>query len=177
MSWTVPITWTSGQVVGASDLNNHIRDNSLYLASRPYAKIAFATAGIVISSTSYVKVDSTNLQMSISTSGGARVKGYWYVGAFSTSGALLITLSTQLDSITNDAWSTSGVPSTGTVAQEFLNGMFVPFSFAALSVGVHTFALIAKVSGGSATIGLPITTAYSNDQAVPNVVVGEGIEF
>lgn len=31
MSWTTPITWTTGQVVTAANLNTHIRDNENFL--------------------------------------------------------------------------------------------------------------------------------------------------
>jgi len=31
MAWTTPITWTTGYVATASDLNTHIRDNEDYL--------------------------------------------------------------------------------------------------------------------------------------------------
>lgn len=38
MAWTNPLTWATGQVVSASDLNTHLRDNLKYLKGRVLAQ-------------------------------------------------------------------------------------------------------------------------------------------
>lgn len=71
MAWTTPITWTVGQIVGASDMNTQIRDNMNYLfASRPLQQIVWSTtADYTTTSTSPVDVDATNLIISATFSG------------------------------------------------------------------------------------------------------------
>jgi len=44
MAWTTPITWTTGQVVTAAQLNTHIRDNETFLRTAHVARMYQAAA-------------------------------------------------------------------------------------------------------------------------------------
>lgn len=64
MAWTSPQTWTSGQVVTASDLNTHLRDNLSYLFSgRPQFSIVYeGVADKTVTGITWTDVDAANLK-------------------------------------------------------------------------------------------------------------------
>lgn len=70
MTWTFPKTWFAGELVTADLLNTHLRDNLNALHARPKASYAANTCSYSTSSASMVNVDSTNLELSIDTTGG-----------------------------------------------------------------------------------------------------------
>lgn len=68
MAWTAPVTWTAGQIVGASDLNAQIRDNMLWLqGNRPAASIT-ASPAFATTSTTFVAVNTTTCRVTLITS-------------------------------------------------------------------------------------------------------------
>ncbi|MCY4071868.1 MAG: hypothetical protein OXG60_11270 [Chloroflexi bacterium] len=69
MAWTTPKTdWTTGELVAASDLNA-IGDN--LAALRNLGKAAYTTTGdIQANPRDFVKIDSDNLNLTITTTGG-----------------------------------------------------------------------------------------------------------
>lgn len=72
MGWTAPSTWTTSQVVTATNLNEQLRDNMTYVHSgKPYAG-ALHNEGSTYSttSTSFVDVDATDLSKTITTTTG-----------------------------------------------------------------------------------------------------------
>lgn len=81
MAWTTPTTWTAGSVVTASDLNAQIRDNLLYLLVRPGSVVkrvvanngSYSTSG---SAASFAYIDTTNLSITMNTSGGNVIVGF-----------------------------------------------------------------------------------------------------
>jgi hypothetical protein len=70
MAWTFPKTWFAGELVTADLLNTHLRDNLNVLHAPPKASYANNGCNYSTSSTSLVDVDSTNLTLSIDTTGG-----------------------------------------------------------------------------------------------------------
>ena len=69
MAWTTPKTdWTTGELVSASDMNS-IGQNLVALKNLPKA-VGGTTAEISASSGSFVDVDSENLNLTITTTGG-----------------------------------------------------------------------------------------------------------
>ncbi len=65
-TWTTPKNWNVGELLIASDLNTHVRDNLEWLKARPFAYQAIATT--TTTSTSYVAV--TGGSVSLATVGG-----------------------------------------------------------------------------------------------------------
>ncbi len=77
MAWTNPKTWMAGEVVGANDLNEQLRDNMSYLHSRPHQRIVrTATADYTTTSTTFVDIDSTNLSITLTVSSGTVMVGF-----------------------------------------------------------------------------------------------------
>lgn len=71
MAWTTPKTWVVGEAVTASDLNAHIRDNLLALKAPPTTLVKLDEAtDYTTTSTSFVPIDNTKLNLSITTTGG-----------------------------------------------------------------------------------------------------------
>lgn len=142
MPWTTPITWTAGSVVGASQLNQQVRDNLNYLLSRPHQVIK-RDATYTTTSTAFVEMDSVNLSITLTLSGSAVLVGF----------SATIVNPAQFD------LSVDGVRYTS-----FANGLIyhnigfaysVPISYAVLvnglSVGSHTFQPLWRVPGAFAT--------------------------
>lgn len=70
MAWTDPKTWTA-EVLSSSDLNTHLRDNLNALKNPPSDFYTFNdTADWSMSSTSWADIDATDLNVSITTTGG-----------------------------------------------------------------------------------------------------------
>ena len=71
MAWTTPKTWAVDELVTASDLNTHIRDNLNALKVPPTDHYELNEGSdYTTSSTSFVDVDATNLALTITTTGG-----------------------------------------------------------------------------------------------------------
>jgi hypothetical protein len=71
MAWTAPKTWVVGEAVTAADLNAHIRDNLLALKAPPTTLIKLdESSDYTTTSTSFVAIDNTKLNLSITTTGG-----------------------------------------------------------------------------------------------------------
>jgi hypothetical protein len=71
MGWTTPRTWSTGEVVGATDMNTHVRDNLTYLFNRPadVDKVDNA-ASYTTTSTSFTDINATNLGITMTVASG-----------------------------------------------------------------------------------------------------------
>lgn len=77
MAWTNPKTWVAGEVVGANDLNEQLRDNMSYLHSRPHQRIVrTATANYTTTSMIFVDIDTVNLSITLTVSSGTVMVGF-----------------------------------------------------------------------------------------------------
>jgi hypothetical protein len=65
-NWTAPKNWNVGELLIASDLNTHLRDNLEWLKSRPFNNVTIASTNTT--STSFVQM--TGSSVSLSTVGG-----------------------------------------------------------------------------------------------------------
>jgi hypothetical protein len=72
MAWTSPLTWQAGQVVTASDLNTHLRDNLNYLlAGSPLSYIVrTGSTDYATSSTTFTDVEATQFSLTLALSSG-----------------------------------------------------------------------------------------------------------
>ena len=86
-TWTTPATFSTGQLVAASDLNTYVRDNTSYLLNRPLGAIKRDNnADYTTTSTTFVDIDGTNLAITLTPSGSAILMGFtgmsYWVTAF-----------------------------------------------------------------------------------------------
>lgn len=71
MAWTTPKTWVVGEPLTAPDLNAHIRDNLMALKDPPTDLVRLdEPIDYTTTSTAFVPVDSSILNLSLVTSGG-----------------------------------------------------------------------------------------------------------
>jgi hypothetical protein len=70
MTWTLPKTWFAGELVTANLLNTHLRDNLNALHARPKVVYKDNACSYSTSSSTLVDVDSSNLSLSLDTTGG-----------------------------------------------------------------------------------------------------------
>jgi len=157
MPWTIPATFSPGQVVAASDLNSQLRDNELYLlAGRPMGYVMRqGVADYTTTSTTFVDVDATNLILTLALN-GSRV--------------LVVATGTMEAAVAQDMYfdwivdSTTRAGGSNGVSQSNNNNQRQTFTalgfFSGLSAGVHTFKLQYRTVGGTATLhnnGQPLT--------------------
>lgn len=161
MPWTSPRTWTPGEIVTASLLNTHLRDNlNALLSGRPLAfSVRTGTADYSTASTSFVEVDSTNLALTLTLT-GTRAIVY----------ATAMISGSQSANIAYVDWSVDGgarAGGTNGLAQHALGTTGANFQtltmlgvFSGLSPGTHTFRLVYRSNGSGNAIVL------NNGQAV-----------
>jgi hypothetical protein len=146
MAWTTPATWTPGQVITATDLNTHLRDNLNFLFSRPNSVIKRDNnANYTTTSTSFVDVDGTNLKITLTITGSVVLLVFTVMASSNAVFDILID-STRYASGGND----------GLLATQDASSSRGPVSAAllitGLSAGAHTFKLQWKAVTGTATL-------------------------
>lgn len=146
--WTTPKTWAVDELVTASALNTHLRDNLNALKTPPSAHYECNEASdYTTSGTSFADVDATNLALTITTNGGdvlvhfhglvSNTVGRVFLDVYESDGAARIA--------GDDGMIRSG-----------LNGEAETLTFTrlitGLSAGEHTFKLQWKVNTGTGTL-------------------------
>jgi hypothetical protein len=147
MAWTAPKTWVVGEAVTAGDLNTHIRDNLLALKAPPttYVKLDEAS-DYTTTSTSFVAIDNTKLNLSITTTGGDVLIVFFANIANGTS-------HTQID-IEFDGVAMGG--DNGLIRVSGGSGNYTLASLACIktsvSAGTHAVRVMWKVPSGTSTL-------------------------
>src|SRR5260221_2313750 len=156
MGWTSPPSWVAGNVIGATDLNTYIRDNTNYLLARPKTVIKRDNnANYTTTSTTFVDIDGTNLAASITISGSVLLMGF--VGMVNIGGTLANTPwfdftidGTRYASAGNDGLIRAPTPASGTVQDTPVCILGIATG---LSAGAHTVKVQWKVaSTGTGTL-------------------------
>jgi hypothetical protein len=125
------MTWVASSVVSAAQLNEQLRDNLVYLLSRPHQRI-IRNAGYSTTSTTFVDIDSTNLSITLTLSSGAVLVGL-EVNAFYDGGSG----SRPVFDITIDGTRYANAVATGLGGITGVSSSFtVHLSFTALVVGL-----------------------------------------
>jgi hypothetical protein len=173
MAWTTPPSWTTSQLVTATQIQV-LSDDLSYLLNRPNSAVKRDNGGeYSTSSTSFVDIDATNLKCTLSISGSAVLVGFTGM-IFNTNGGASVTC---LD-ITVDGTRIGSAGGEG-LAGKVQSGAFTPvresISFVALvtglSAGSHTFIVQWKANAASAT--LQSGAAGSNTDYIPHLFAVE----
>lgn len=150
-AWTTPATWSTTQLVTASDLNEQIRDNLSALKAPPTDyHVLNEGADYTLNSAVFADVDGTNLSLTITTTGGDVFVGFH--GNFSNDAT---TRNLYLD-VTMDGVAVGG--NDGIIAERVdvtaAPGAGVSFTrlIPGVAAGTHTFNLTYKVSAGAVTL-------------------------
>jgi len=146
--WSPPRSWSTGELVSASLLNSHLRDNLEFLKTPPTALYTLnESSDYTTTSTSFVNIDGTKLSLTITTAGGDVLVGFC--------GCILESAGSVFFDVEVDTVRTAGddglcvvSPSSST---QRLNASFFKL-IQGLSAGVHTFKLQWRVNGGTGTL-------------------------
>lgn len=147
--WTTPKTWSTGELVTASLMNSHVRDNMDFLKDPPTGLYNVNEAGdYTTTSTSFVDIDATNLSLTITTAGGDVMIGFY--GSFKESVANIIYLDVDMDgSRLGGDDGIIGLRVSTNVMQDTMSFVYLQQS---LSAGSHTYKLQWKVKGNTGTL-------------------------
>lgn len=156
--WTPPLTWDTGRLVTAADLNTQIRDNLLYLKSPPIKRLY--NISLVTSSTAYVPIVETQ---SIITQPGGRV--LVLASGFVTASAVPSWFDVNLMVNGGPSYAFPNMATRGDINRDSTgqNGRGTPWAFAYLTgeteAAFHTFRLYGRAGGIGAASGLTFVTA------------------
>jgi hypothetical protein len=77
MAWTTPKDWTTDELVTASDMNTHVRDNLNHLFSPPGDNYECnESSDYSAAPSSFADIDSTNLALTLTPSGDTVMIGF-----------------------------------------------------------------------------------------------------
>jgi len=144
MAWTTPRTWVTGELITATLMNAHIRDNLSALKDPPTDEaVRTGVADYTTTSTSFVDVDATNLALTITTAGGDVMVGM--------TGTLTNTDATYMTFFDVDVDGTREGGVNGITHGHGTSPKPVGFVWMVrgLSAGTHTFKLQWRVNGGT----------------------------
>lgn len=134
MTWNNPATRTTGDLINASIWNTDLVDNLLALKNPPSAVAEVAT-NYTSSSNIFVDVDSTNLKLTITTTGGIVLAYFGAELAVGSSGFSQITVAMDTVNVAGTNGIGSFSSSIGSETQNFL------YYIDGVSAGSHDFAL------------------------------------
>lgn len=161
-TWITPRTWSAGELVTASIMNAHVRDNlnALKTPAGGYNVLNLG-ADLTTSSTSFVDIDATNLILTFTTGGGDVIlffTGSFTHSALAQSSYLDIHESVSGGRLGGDDGLTKTV--TSTAAQVF--NVTLAYRATGLSAASHTFKLQWKVAANTLTLYAGAGTATSD---------------
>ena len=148
-TWTAPRTWTVGELVTASIMNTHVRDNltALHVPAGGYNYLNLG-ADITTTSTSFVDVDATNCALTFTTGGGDVLFGFV--------GSLITAIQYYFDVYESVAAARiggdDGIFRTGSATANLNFPCSFVIRIPSLSAAAHTFTLQWKVASGTGTL-------------------------
>jgi hypothetical protein len=160
-TWVTSRTWSAGELVTASIMNAHVRDQ-LNALKTPAGGYAFVNEGTdySTSSTSFADIDATDLALTFVTGGGDVLLGF--TAAIASSGASAKNYFDIYESVANTRiGGDDGLTIITTANVTATNGTLVSFTvrIPSLSAASHTFKVQWKVSGGTVTMFAGAATA------------------
>lgn len=144
MAWTTPRTWVASELVTATLLNTHLRDNLNALKSPPTDRAAELAGTFSTTSTSFVSV--SNAEVEITTTGGKLMIGA--MGTLEANTTLVAAISLLIDGARygNTTLGLQRVHVVGSSA----NGFGFVYLSSNLAAANHTVTLQVSTSPGSA---------------------------
>ncbi len=148
--WTTPKTWVS-EPLTSTDLNTHLRDNLDFLKNPPTAVHAADQASdYQTTSASFVAVDSTHFDFSLTTAGGAVLLSFYGVMRHSDTGAAFMDVA--VDGVRQGGNDGLVVAHWPTVDNRAISVCFQHLVTGLSAFNAHTFELMWRVAGGSVTL-------------------------
>ncbi len=148
--WTAPATFTPGQIVTATDLNTNVRDNPLYLFTRPQQTIlSNVGTDYTTTSTTFVDIDATNLKITKTLFGTAVLLGF--TGSYALNNTATVYWDFDINGTRFASGGTEGI--TGTPFSSTLGNLItLVVLVTGLTPGSNTFKIKWRVSANTATL-------------------------
>lgn len=140
MAWTTPRTWAANELVTATLLNAHLRDNLNALKSPPSDNIVTVASAFSTSSTSFVTI--TDAEAECTTAGGRLLISAF--GTLTSNAGLTAMLSLLIDDTDRQGSATQGLQSVYVVVSP--SPFCIVYMTPALSAANHTVKLQIKVN-------------------------------
>jgi len=158
MAWTAPRTWTTGELVTAAFMNNHVRDNLLFLVSRTSADLNADVNGFT--NTSYADLDALTTAAFASPVAVTLTTG---------TAALVIISAARIQQVTSGTvFMSYRVSGASTIASDddrsirysdtSVATMTYQIPVTTLTAGSNTFELQARTTANSANLSNPVIT-------------------
>src|SRR5258708_21260142 len=168
MGWSTPATFSTGQLIGATDLNTYVRDNTNYLLTRPKNAIKRDNnANYTSPSTSFGDIDGTNLVIVLTTYGSTVLLNFQ--GVYDYSAGPYVTAEFDF-TIDGNSYASAGVdglmlsPNTATGKDGFIS---MTALITGLSAGSHTFKVQWKAQAAG-TVGLYAGNNAAGQDFIPS---------
>lgn len=161
MAYVAASTYTTGQLIGASDFNQQIRDNEAYLLNgRQLVKLQYLKGtNPTTASTTFVSMDTTNLRVTVPATASGRLLFWYTIQAGTTAATVQFRLSRDAGTeFSGDA--TNGDTGTQNTSNVLLAGLAL---FTSLTAATHTFDLQWRVSAAA--------TATNHNTNVPITII------
>src|SRR5262245_61351961 len=149
MAWTTPPSWTTSQLVTATQMQV-LSDDLSYLLNRPNSAVKRDNgATYTTTSTSFADIDATNLKITMSISGSAVLLAFTCAATLSTTAYM--TFDFDVDGTRYGSAGADGISS-----HNFINaipkGVTMVALVTGLSTGSHTFKVKYKVNTGTGSV-------------------------
>lgn len=159
-AWTAPRDWTTTELVSATIMNTHVRDNLNALKDPPSADYVlnegsdYSGAGA-----GWADVDSTNLSLTLVT-GGGDVMVHFHGMFWTTAGTVRIYLDVEVDGLGNRTAGNDGIIGDSVTT----TGTAITFTrlITGLAAGSHTFdlqwnaAAVHRLAAGAGTANFDV---------------------
>lgn len=149
-SWITQKTWSTGELVTASNLNTYLRDGMGALKNPAYFKCEIDEASnYTTTSTTFADIDATNLAPTITTGGGVVELHFIFTAKNSTANEFVqFTFDVDGSPVAGD----DGIASASQASLDTGGIIHLSWLVTGLSAGAHTFKPQWKVSGGTGTL-------------------------
>lgn len=153
-SFITPRTYSTGELITASMLNIHIRDNINAIKSPAYfvCEVDQGADYTIAATTTFAAVDGTNLTATVTTGGGNWLVGFSGVAFYSAGSATKSFFTVALDGTVYSSIGNDGI-GLGGVATSTSSPVAFTMILRGISAASHSFALYWK-TGATGTYGL-----------------------
>lgn len=148
MAWTTPRTWVANELVTATLLNPHLRDNLVALKNPPTDRAEELAGTFSTTSTSFVSVP--NAEVEITTAGGKLMVGA--AGTLTVSTGLVAAISLLIDDTTRVGSPTLGLQRVYVPTSVSTNGFGFVYLSTNMAAGNHTVTLQVSTSTGEISV-------------------------
>lgn len=149
MAWNTPKTWSTGNLVTATEFNQQLRDNLLYLKQPPVTRLGFQS--LATSSTTYTPIHET--QNIVTTAGGRVLCLAWGQALQTGSSANRVFITLYVDNVklatpNDDGLVQVNIPSTA----HFHTPWCIAYMTDTLEAAFHTFRFHVKVNTAASAL-------------------------